>query len=65
MLVGLSTSWSVLFVEAIFESSLSFSYISLVSPVEQIRLRAKLKEAARLMYKRWHKECNRYCLSVI
>ena len=27
MLVGLSTAWSVVFVEAIFESSFCFSYI--------------------------------------
>ena len=28
MLVGLSTAWSVVFVEAIFGSSLCFSYVS-------------------------------------
>ena len=39
-----------------------FVYAKSESPVEQIgrSLRGKLKEVARLVCKRWHKECNRY-----
>ena len=38
-----------------------FVYAKGESSIEQIRrsLRGKLKEVARLVCKRWHKECNR------
>ena len=54
----------LVFVEAIF---VVVSPIHrLISSVEQIRwsLTGKLKEVARLVSKRWHKECNMYCLPV-
>ena len=52
----LSTAWSVVFVEAIFVVVSPIHH--LISSVEQIRwiLRVKLKEVARLVCKRWHKE---------